>query len=104
MNPWRVAICTESLFYLQFFFFFFVLCAQHFTYDTAKKFLTPKGDEPPKVPIPTPLVAGAMAGVASTLCTYPMELIKTRVTIEVSQTRNHFLMITIHKQQQQLAA
>ncbi|PAN04612.1 hypothetical protein PAHAL_1G079200 [Panicum hallii] len=55
---------------------------EHFTYDTAKKFLTPKTDEPPKVPIPTPLVAGAMAGVASTLCTYPMELIKTRVTIE----------------------
>ncbi|CAN6243491.1 unnamed protein product [Urochloa humidicola] len=55
---------------------------EHFTYDTAKKFLTPKGDEPPMIPIPTPLVAGAMAGVASTLCTYPMELIKTRVTIE----------------------
>ncbi|KAK8461471.1 hypothetical protein SEVIR_1G043700v4 [Setaria viridis] len=55
---------------------------EHFTYDTAKKFLTPKADEPPKVPIPTPLVAGAMAGVASTLCTYPMELIKTRVTVE----------------------
>ncbi|KAK3156307.1 hypothetical protein QOZ80_2AG0105450 [Eleusine coracana subsp. coracana] len=55
---------------------------EHFTYDTAKKFLTPKADEPPKVPIPTPLVAGALAGVASTLCTYPMELIKTRVTIE----------------------
>ncbi|TVU02508.1 hypothetical protein EJB05_51993, partial [Eragrostis curvula] len=55
---------------------------RHFTYDTAKKFLTPKADEPPKVPIPTPLVAGALAGVASTLCTYPMELIKTRVTIE----------------------
>nr|CAB3449259.1 unnamed protein product [Digitaria exilis] len=55
---------------------------EHFTYDTAKKFLTPKADEPPKIPIPTPLVAGALAGVASTLCTYPMELIKTRVTIE----------------------
>ncbi|RLN09884.1 adenine nucleotide transporter BT1, chloroplastic/amyloplastic/mitochondrial-like [Panicum miliaceum] len=55
---------------------------EHFTYDTAKKFLTPKAGEPPKVPIPTPLVAGAMVGVASTLCTYPMELIKTRVTIE----------------------
>ncbi|KAK8461472.1 hypothetical protein SEVIR_1G043700v4 [Setaria viridis] len=75
-----VAICTESQIYLPLFFFF--CCAQHFTYDTAKKFLTPKADEPPKVPIPTPLVAGAMAGVASTLCTYPMELIKTRVTVE----------------------
>ncbi|XP_062217618.1 adenine nucleotide transporter BT1, chloroplastic/amyloplastic/mitochondrial-like [Phragmites australis] len=55
---------------------------EHFTYDTAKKFLTPKADEPPMIPIPTPLVAGALAGVTSTLCTYPMELIKTRVTIE----------------------
>ncbi|XP_066318154.1 adenine nucleotide transporter BT1, chloroplastic/amyloplastic/mitochondrial-like [Miscanthus floridulus] len=55
---------------------------EHFTYDTAKKLLTPKADEPPKIPIPTPLVAGALAGFASTLCTYPMELIKTRITIE----------------------
>ncbi|KAL6888860.1 hypothetical protein ACP4OV_009886 [Aristida adscensionis] len=55
---------------------------EHFTYDTAKKLLTPKPDEPPMLPIPTPLVAGALAGVASTLCTYPMELVKTRVTIE----------------------
>uniref|UniRef100_A0ACD5Z0J5 Uncharacterized protein n=2 Tax=Avena sativa TaxID=4498 RepID=A0ACD5Z0J5_AVESA len=53
-----------------------------FTYDTAKKYLTPEAGEPPKVPIPTPLVAGALAGVASTLCTYPMELVKTRLTIE----------------------
>lgn len=87
-----VAICTESQIYLPLFFFF--CCAQHFTYDTAKKFLTPKADEPPKVPIPTPLVAGAMAGVASTLCTYPMELIKTRVTVEVNQMTSHLLMIT----------
>ena len=62
--------------------------AQHFTYDTAKKLLTPKADEPPKIPIPTPLVAGALAGFASTLCTYPMELIKTRITIEVSNNTN----------------
>jgi solute carrier family 25 (mitochondrial phosphate transporter), member 23/24/25/41 len=62
---------------------------QHFTYDTAKKFLTPMADEQPKVPIPTPLVAGALAGVASTLCTYPVELIKTRITIEVKTTRSN---------------
>jgi hypothetical protein len=55
---------------------------QHFTYDTAKKYLTPEAGEPPKSPIPIPLVAGALAGVASTLCTYPMELVKTRLTIE----------------------
>uniref|UniRef100_A0A0E0JX14 Uncharacterized protein n=1 Tax=Oryza punctata TaxID=4537 RepID=A0A0E0JX14_ORYPU len=46
----------------------------HFTYDTAKKYLTPEDGEPAKIPIPVPLVAGALAGVASTLCTYPMEL------------------------------
>nr|ACX68637.1 ADP-glucose brittle-1 transporter precursor [Triticum aestivum] len=55
---------------------------EHFTYDTAKKYLTPEAGEPAKVPIPTPLVAGALAGVASTLCTYPMGLVKTRLTIE----------------------
>ncbi|PNT66124.1 adenine nucleotide transporter BT1, chloroplastic/amyloplastic/mitochondrial [Brachypodium distachyon] len=55
---------------------------EHFTYDTAKKHLTPKAGEPPKIPIPTPLIAGALAGVASTLCTYPMELVKTRLTIQ----------------------
>ncbi|KAL6630034.1 hypothetical protein ACP70R_029799 [Stipagrostis hirtigluma subsp. patula] len=61
---------------------------EHFTYDTAKKFLTPKAGEPPMIPIPTPVVAGALAGVASTLCTYPMELVKTRVTIEKDAYEN----------------
>uniref|UniRef100_A0A0D9VDH4 Uncharacterized protein n=1 Tax=Leersia perrieri TaxID=77586 RepID=A0A0D9VDH4_9ORYZ len=56
--------------------------SNHFTYDTAKKYLTPEEGEAAKIPIPTPLVAGALAGVASTLCTYPMELVKTRLTIE----------------------
>ncbi|KAF0935294.1 hypothetical protein E2562_032009 [Oryza meyeriana var. granulata] len=55
---------------------------EHFTYDTAKKYLTTEDGELAKIPIPTPLVAGALAGVASTLCTYPMELVKTRLTIE----------------------
>ncbi|OAY72029.1 Adenine nucleotide transporter BT1, chloroplastic/mitochondrial [Ananas comosus] len=53
-----------------------------FAYDTAKKILTPKSGEPPKLPIPSSLVAGAFAGVSSTLCTYPLELIKTRLTIQ----------------------
>lgn len=74
--------------------------AQHFTYDTAKKFLTSKADEPPKIPIPTPLVAGALAGFASTLCTYPMELIKTRITIQVSNnthssSQSFFAMVSL---------
>lgn len=53
-----------------------------FAFDTAKKFLTPKADESPKTPFPASLIAGALAGVSSTLCTYPLELIKTRLTIE----------------------
>ncbi|CAM0946248.1 unnamed protein product [Alopecurus aequalis] len=61
-----------------------------FTYDTTKKYLTPEAGEPPRVPIPTPLVAGALAGVASTLCTYPMELVKTRLTIEKDVYDNLF--------------
>jgi hypothetical protein len=59
---------------------------QLFAFDTAKKFLTPKADESPRTPFPPSLVAGALAGVSSTLCTYPLELIKTRLTIEVNIT------------------
>ncbi|TVU17321.1 hypothetical protein EJB05_33345 [Eragrostis curvula] len=53
-----------------------------FAFDTANKFLTPKSGEDKKIPIPPSLVAGAFAGVSSTLCTYPLELIKTRLTIQ----------------------
>ncbi|KAG6483239.1 adenine nucleotide transporter BT1, chloroplastic/mitochondrial-like [Zingiber officinale] len=53
-----------------------------FAYDTAKKVLTPKEGDGPKFPIPPSLVAGAFAGVSSTLCTYPLELLKTRLTIQ----------------------
>ncbi|XP_078428021.1 mitochondrial substrate carrier family protein [Wolffia australiana] len=53
-----------------------------FAFETGKKLLTPQPGEPPKTPLPPSLVAGAMAGVCSTLCTYPLELLKTRLTIE----------------------
>ncbi|ONK66607.1 uncharacterized protein A4U43_C06F10110 [Asparagus officinalis] len=53
-----------------------------FAFDTVKKVLTPKNGEQPKLPIPPSLIAGACAGVSSTLCTYPLELLKTRLTIE----------------------
>ncbi|OVA00446.1 Mitochondrial carrier protein [Macleaya cordata] len=53
-----------------------------FAYDTVKKNLTPNPGEPPKIPIPPSLIAGACAGVSSTLCTYPLELVKTRLTIQ----------------------
>lgn len=56
---------------------------QLFAFDTVNKQLSPKPGEEPKVPIPASLIAGACAGVSSTLCTYPLELVKTRLTIEV---------------------
>ncbi|KAH0450007.1 hypothetical protein IEQ34_020699 [Dendrobium chrysotoxum] len=55
---------------------------QLFAYDTAKKFLTAKFGEPSKISVPVSLIAGACAGVSSTLLTYPLELLKTRLTIE----------------------
>ncbi|KAF8389100.1 hypothetical protein HHK36_025785 [Tetracentron sinense] len=55
---------------------------QLFAYDTVKKFLTPKPGEQPKLPFPASSIAGAFAGVSSTLCTYPLELLKTRLTIQ----------------------
>ncbi|XP_065849298.1 adenine nucleotide transporter BT1, chloroplastic/mitochondrial [Euphorbia lathyris] len=53
-----------------------------FAYDTVNKNLSPKPGEQPKLPIPASLIAGACAGVSSTLCTYPLELVKTRLTIQ----------------------
>uniref|UniRef100_A0A5B6ZMI1 Adenine nucleotide transporter BT1 n=1 Tax=Davidia involucrata TaxID=16924 RepID=A0A5B6ZMI1_DAVIN len=53
-----------------------------FVYDTVNKNLSPKPGEQPKLPIPASLVAGACAGVSSTLVTYPLELLKTRLTIQ----------------------
>uniref|UniRef100_A0A1D1YSA8 Protein brittle-1, chloroplastic/amyloplastic n=1 Tax=Anthurium amnicola TaxID=1678845 RepID=A0A1D1YSA8_9ARAE len=53
-----------------------------FAFDTGKKLLTPKPGEQPKIPLPPSLVAGALAGVSSTLLTYPLELLKTRLTIQ----------------------
>lgn len=53
-----------------------------FAYDTVNKNLSHKPGEQPKIPIPASLVAGACAGVSSTLVTYPLELLKTRLTIQ----------------------
>ncbi|CAO2816037.1 unnamed protein product [Amaranthus hypochondriacus] len=51
-------------------------------YDTVNKFLSSKPGEQPKVPVPASLIAGACAGVSSTILTYPLELVKTRLTIQ----------------------
>ncbi|KAK9208317.1 hypothetical protein WN944_000671 [Citrus x changshan-huyou] len=59
-----------------------------FAYDTVKKHLAPKPGEEPKLPIPASSIAGAVAGFSSTLCTYPLELLKTRVTIQRGVYKN----------------
>lgn len=53
-----------------------------FVYDTVKKNLSSRPGEQFKLPVPPSLVAGACAGVSSTLVTYPLELVKTRLTIQ----------------------
>ncbi|XP_065849289.1 adenine nucleotide transporter BT1, chloroplastic/mitochondrial-like [Euphorbia lathyris] len=59
-----------------------------FAYDTVLKHLTPKQGEQSKIPIPASSIAGAVAGVSSTLCTYPLELIKTRLTVQRGVYKN----------------
>ncbi|KAJ8751747.1 hypothetical protein K2173_025927 [Erythroxylum novogranatense] len=53
-----------------------------FAYDTVNKNLSPRPGEQAKIPISASLIAGACAGVSSTICTYPLELVKTRLTIQ----------------------
>ncbi|XP_073130423.1 adenine nucleotide transporter BT1, chloroplastic/mitochondrial [Henckelia pumila] len=53
-----------------------------FVYDTVNKNLSSRPGEQFKLPVPASLVAGACAGVSSTLLTYPLELVKTRLTIQ----------------------
>ncbi|GAV68335.1 Mito_carr domain-containing protein [Cephalotus follicularis] len=59
-----------------------------YAYDTVKKHLTPKPGEQHKIPIHASLVAGAVAGFSSTLCTYPLELLKTRLTVQRGVYKN----------------
>lgn len=72
------------------------LCVQLLAYDSVKTFLTPKNGEPSRLPVPASTIAGATAGVCSTLTMYPLELLKTRLTVEVhSTTLSAFTFATI---------
>ncbi|CAA7025432.1 unnamed protein product [Microthlaspi erraticum] len=53
-----------------------------FVFETVNKKLSPENGEQSKIPIPASLLAGACAGVSQTLLTYPLELVKTRLTIQ----------------------
>ncbi|KAL9239874.1 hypothetical protein vseg_014153 [Gypsophila vaccaria] len=53
-----------------------------FIYDSVNKKLSPKAGEQPKIPVSPSFIAGACAGVSSTILTYPLELVKTRLTIQ----------------------
>ncbi|CAI7893867.1 unnamed protein product [Closterium sp. NIES-53] len=56
-----------------------------FTYETVKRALTPTPGLPAPLPFPLPLpissIAGSSAGIASTVLMYPLELVKTRLTV-----------------------
>ncbi|GJP77809.1 hypothetical protein CLOP_g8148 [Closterium sp. NIES-67] len=61
------------------------------TYDTVKRFLTPREGQKPiiprHIPIPISSIAGSSAGIASCLLTYPLELVKTRLTVNPDMYR-----------------
>lgn len=57
-----------------------------FAFDTMRKMLVDE-DGASKLPLPLPpaSVAGACAGLSSTVVCYPMEVVKTRLTVEVGK-------------------
>lgn len=57
-------------------------------YDSVKTFLTPKNGAPSYIPVPPSTIAGATAGICSTVTMYPLELLKTRLTVEHGMYNN----------------
>ncbi|KAG6553581.1 hypothetical protein Mapa_004495 [Marchantia paleacea] len=67
-----------------------------FVYDKVKIALTPKEGEKSRLKIPVASIAGSAAGITSTVLMYPLELVKTRLTIQPKEYRsisNAFLRI-----------
>eukprot|EP00475_Leptophrys_vorax_P027486 TRINITY_DN3918_c0_g1_i1.p1 TRINITY_DN3918_c0_g1~~TRINITY_DN3918_c0_g1_i1.p1 ORF type:complete len:379 (+),score=2.53 TRINITY_DN3918_c0_g1_i1:549-1685(+) len=62
-----------------------------YTFETVKRLLTPQDGQPAAVTFPLPLppssIAGACAGMASTVIMYPLELVKTRLTVQPEMYR-----------------
>ncbi|CAK9273118.1 unnamed protein product [Sphagnum jensenii] len=59
-----------------------------FAYDSVKAFLSPKDGKPGKLAfLPVSPIAGSCAGISSTICMYPLELLKTRLTIQPGEYR-----------------
>ncbi|CAM6058175.1 unnamed protein product [Sphagnum tenellum] len=54
-----------------------------FAYDFVKAYLSPKDGTPGKLAfLPVSPIASSCAGISSTVCMYPLELLKTRLTIQ----------------------
>ncbi|CAM6057289.1 unnamed protein product [Sphagnum tenellum] len=59
-----------------------------FAYDFVKAYLSPKDGTPGKLAfLPVSPIAGSCAGISSTVCMYPLELLKTRLTIQPNEYR-----------------
>jgi hypothetical protein len=59
-----------------------------FAYDFVKAYLSPKDGTPGKLAfLPVSPIAGSCAGISSTMCMYPLELLKTRLTIQPGEYR-----------------
>ncbi|CAK9203860.1 unnamed protein product [Sphagnum troendelagicum] len=59
-----------------------------FAYDFVKAYLSPKDGTPGKLAfLPVSPIASSCAGISSTVCMYPLELLKTRLTIQPDEYR-----------------
>ncbi|KAF2287217.1 hypothetical protein GH714_039367 [Hevea brasiliensis] len=85
-KPCHLILCIQSNYLVSNTYYYYLtsnlLSSRLFAYDTVNKNLSAKLGEQHKLPIPASSVAGACAGVSSTLVTYPLELVKTRLTIQ----------------------